>query len=132
MSTNESNKILVDHVKHFLGLLFLVFLAFNSCQENTKNSFTSNSDVEDAFAKIDNKNKSLFTKEERLKSYQKTISLSEKNKKSLNKTTYNGYGAASKQKSLKRSKEKPQNKKKKNYTYKRNSNQHITSTYATN
>ncbi len=119
-------------MKHFLGLLFLVFLAFNSCQENTKNSFTSNSDVEDAFAKIDNKNKSLFTKEERLKSYQKTISLSEKNKKSLNKTTYNGYGAASKQKSLKRSKEKPQNKKKKNYTYKRNSNQHITSTYATN
>ena len=68
-----------------------------SCDEN-KN--ISNKNVEDAFAKIDKKNESLFTKEDRKKNYQKSISAAEENKKSIanNNVIYNGYGSSPKKK----------------------------------
>jgi len=120
-------------MKYTLILFFLVFITFNSCKESEKNNSTTSSSAEAAFARIDKKNESLFTKEERVRSYQKTVSLSERDKNSTNKKViYNGYGAAAKEKNLEKNKNEPKQKKKKKYTYKRSSNQHTTSTYATN
>lgn len=56
-------------------------------------------DARDSFSKIDKKDQTLFTKEERKKRYENSLAISNGNKSSLKKNvTYNGYGAASKTK----------------------------------
>ena len=57
----------------------------------------SSGDIEKAFAKIDKKNESLFTKDARKRKYQESIAAAEENKKSnVNEAVYNGYGSSKK------------------------------------
>ena len=77
-------------------LVLLVFFII-ACEE--KGGQSSN-DAENAFAKIDKKNESFFTKEERKIKYRESIAAAEENKKSYDDDAiYNGYGS-----SLKKSK----------------------------
>ena len=78
--------------KILLSILSIILVM--SCGEN---SSKSSENIEDAFAKIDKKNESLFTKAERKKKYQESISAAEKNRNSVsnNDATYNGYGSSS-------------------------------------
>ena len=65
----------------------------------TNNSSSAN-DAENAFAKIDKKNESLFTKEERKRNYKESIAAAEENQKPIDqKVIYNGYGYNSSSKS---------------------------------
>jgi len=77
-------------------LVLLVFFII-ACEE--KGDQSSN-DAENAFAKIDKKNESFFTKEERKIKYRESIAAAEENKKSYDdNAVYDGYGS-----SLKKSK----------------------------
>ena len=105
-----------------------------SCIENEKSS----SSAEDAFAKIDKKTESLFTKEDRKKSYQNSVALSEEKSNSFKKNiTYNGYGASVKNnktnnKSKSELNSSSEKKKKVNYSYRRTSSSQTYSAYSTN
>ena len=85
-------------------LLFILSITLViSCDENSNKS---SENIEDAFAKIDKKNESLFTKAERKKKYQESITAAEKNRKSISNSdaTYNGYGSLSEIRREKKSK----------------------------
>ena len=79
------------YIKSFISFVLIFFLS--SCAE--KNNTDSSDNAVNSFAKIDKKNESLFTKEDRKKSYIDAISEADKNRNSLkNNVAYNGYGAA--------------------------------------
>tara|TARA_X000001036_G_scaffold432676_1_gene468981 strand:- start:3731 stop:4078 length:348 start_codon:yes stop_codon:yes gene_type:complete len=83
----KSNSILL--------VLFVFFVI--ACEEKGGESSES---AENAFAKIDKKNESFFTKEERKIKYRESIAAAEENQKSNDDdAVYNGYGS-----SLKKSK----------------------------
>tara|TARA_X000000950_G_C13646800_1_gene549952 strand:- start:317 stop:673 length:357 start_codon:yes stop_codon:yes gene_type:complete len=112
-------------------ILFVSILINFSCGDKEK---TSNS-VEDAFAKIDKKTETLFTEEDRKKSYEKSISLSYERNTSLKKNvTYNGYGAKPKKtKSVSKISSKSLGDKKNvKYSYQRNKTSQTYSAYSTN
>jgi hypothetical protein len=112
-------------------ILFVAILINFSCGDKEK---ASNS-VEDAFAKIDKKTETLFTEEDRKKSYEKSISLSNERNSSLNKNvTYNGYGATSKKtKSVSEISSKSLAEKKNvKHSYQRSKTSQIYSAYSTN
>ena len=106
-----------------------------SCSGNKKSSANN---AEDAFAKIDKKTEALFTKDDRQKSYQNSIAITNEKSKSFKKNVaYNGYGASVKKsqpnleskKTLKASSKK---KNSKNFSYKRTSSSQTYSAYSTN
>jgi len=114
-------------------ILLVPILAFVACLEKEK---TSNS-AEDAFAKIDKKTESLFTKDDRKKSYQNSVAIAEEKSKSFKKNVnYNGYGASMKNnKSSSKSQKKSNTSEKKkngNYSYQRSSSSQTYSAYSTN
>ena len=116
-----------------LSILFVLVFTIFSCQEKEK---PSNS-AEAAFAKIDMKNKTLFTEEDKKRSYEKSIALSNERNSSLKKNvTYNGYGASvNKNQHNSKSKKKsnsPKKKKNASYSYKRSSSSQTYSAYSTN
>mgnify|MGYP005750634681 CR=1 FL=1 len=78
-------------------LLVLLVSFIIACEEKGNQSSV---DAENAFSKIDKKNESFFTKEERKIKYRESIAAAEENKKSSDDDAiYNGYGS-----SLKKSK----------------------------
>jgi hypothetical protein len=75
----------------FFTLLFLLFIF---CESSVKTNSNLGDNSEEAFAKIDKKNNGAFTKEDRRKAFNKSLSSMEKTKNSLkNNVSYNGYGA---------------------------------------
>lgn len=97
---------------HFLLLIFAV--SMSRCSEaDAKISDTRSN----AFDKIDKRDKKLFTQEERIESYNKSLKKSESLKNSLSSnssTGYSGYGSiGTKNKKVKKEIEKNSNKKKK-------------------
>ena len=77
---------------YILFTTFLLMFIFCENSDKTKSDFRDNS--EEAFAKIDKKNNGAFTKEDRRKAFNKSLSSMEKTKNSLkNNVSYNGYGA---------------------------------------
>jgi hypothetical protein len=77
----------------FFTLLFLLFIF---CESSVKTNSNLGDNSEEAFAKIDKKNNGAFTKEDRRKAFNKSLSSMEKTKNSLkNNVSYNGYGANS-------------------------------------
>ena len=116
-----------------LSILFVLIFTFFSCQEKEKSS----NSAEAAFAKIDMKNENLFTEEDKKRSYEKSIAISNERNTSLRKNvTYNGYGASSnKNQYNSKSKKKSNTTKKKksaNYSYKKSSSSQTYSAYSTN
>lgn len=112
-------------------ILFVSILINFSCGDKEKSS----NSAEDAFAKIDKKGETLFTEEDRKKSYEKSIALSNERNTSLKKNvTYNGYGASPKKtKSVKKISSKSRGDKKNvNYSYQRNKTSQTYSAYSTN
>ena len=112
-------------------ILFVSILINFSCGDKEKSS----NSAEDAFAKIDKKGETLFTEEDRKKSYEKSIALSNERNTSLKKNvTYNGYGASPKKtKSVKNISSKSRGDKKNvNYSYQRNKTSQTYSAYSTN
>lgn len=96
---------------HFLLLIFAV--SMSRCSEaDAKISDTRSN----AFDKIDKRDKKLFTQEERIESYNKSLKKSESLKNSLSSnssTGYSGYGSiGTKNKKVKKEIEKNSNKKK--------------------
>ena len=82
----------MKYLKSFFIIIFS--LAMNSCAEAgaMKNKTKLN-----AFDKIDKRDKKLFTKEERIESYNKSVNKSEFLKKSLSSNSnsgYSGYGSS--------------------------------------
>ena len=74
----------------FLGF-FILILVIN-CEEKKEDS--SNFERAKAFEKINNKNKSLKSKEKRIENYKSAVDKSKKFNKSLEKNyTYSGYGS---------------------------------------
>ena len=78
-----------------LGYLLILFplLMFNTCSEVDAKENKSRSN---AFDNIDKRDKKLFTKEERIKSYNNSVNKAESLKKSLTSNTnsgYSGYGS---------------------------------------
>ena len=78
-----------------LGYLLILFplLMFNTCSEVDAKESKSRSN---AFDNIDKRDKKLFTKEERIKSYNNSVNKAESLKKSLTSNTnsgYSGYGS---------------------------------------
>ncbi len=75
-------------------LILLPLLMFDSCSEaDAKESKNRSS----AFDNIDKRDKKLFTKEERIKSYNTSVNKAESLKKSLTSNTnsgYSGYGSS--------------------------------------
>lgn len=122
-------------MKKIASYILLINLSFISCQGDKSGKLEENT-VENAFSKIDEKNKSLFTKEERVNSYKKSIAIVEDSNKSLRKNaTYSGYGSSNfSDKSLKNKSQKKESKKKKKttYSYKTNSSPQTFSAYSTN
>lgn len=123
------------YIKSFISFVLIFFLS--SCAE--KNNTDSSDNAVNSFAKIDKKNESLFTKEDRKKSYIDAISEADKNRNSLkNNVAYNGYGAAAanSKKSSSKSKNKETSKasikKKTNYSYIKSSAPQTYSAYSTN
>ena len=99
---------------NFLKLIFIIILSLgmNSCSEaDAKENKTKSN----AFEKIDRRDKKLFTKEERIESYNKSVNKSESLKKSLSSSSnsgYSGYGSStSKNKKLKTEQKEIKNKK---------------------
>tara|TARA_A100001011_G_scaffold339521_1_gene371018 strand:- start:287 stop:664 length:378 start_codon:yes stop_codon:yes gene_type:complete len=121
--------------KKFVSALIIILILI-SCQTEVAGSSSSKSKV-DAFAKIDKKSKKLFTKDDRIENYKKSVSQSESLKKSLNKNAnYSGYGATAinkKSQKLNKVKTKKENlpKKKTNYGSK-SINSQVYSAYSTN
>lgn len=118
----------------YFSFFCIVTLIFISCDE--KNSKQSTSDeVIDAFSKIDEKSKNLFTQEDRKNNYKNSIAVNIDKKSSLKKNvSYNGYGSNSvKQSNISKKKKSSnlKNKKKSNYSYKSKTPQTF-STYSTN
>lgn len=116
-----------------LSILFVLIFTFFSCQEKEKTSTSA----EAAFAKIDVKNETLFTEEDKKRSYEKSLAISNERNASLKKNvTYNGYGASvNKNQHNSKSKKKsntPKKKKSTNYSYKRSSSSQTYSAYSTN
>lgn len=73
-------------------LAVLVVLLVISCEQKKDNS--SNFERAKAFEKINNKNKSLKSKEKRIENYKSAVDKSKKFKKSLEKNySYSGYGS---------------------------------------
>ncbi len=91
------------------SILYLIMtISIIGCAETVNES---SKDVENAFAKIDKKNESLFTKDARKRKYQESIAAAEENKKSnANEAIYNGYGSSKKRE--KKNKTEIKNKKK--------------------
>lgn len=82
----------MKYLKSFF--IIILSLCINSCTEAgaMKNKTKSN-----AFDKIDKRDKKLFTKEERIESYNKSVNKSESLKKSLSSnsnSSYSGYGSS--------------------------------------
>tara|TARA_S200000501_G_C20609786_1_gene649766 strand:+ start:324 stop:680 length:357 start_codon:yes stop_codon:yes gene_type:complete len=112
-------------------ILFVSILINLSCGDKEKSS----NSAEDAFAKIDKKGETLFTEEDRKKSYKKSIALSNERNTSLKKNvTYNGYGASPKKMESvpKINSKSTEEKKNINYSYKRNRTSQTYSAYSTN
>ncbi len=77
-----------------LTLFFMSIALLTACAEKV---VATTSDAEKAFAKIDKKNESLFTKSERKRNYQESIAQAEENNKSNESDAiYNGYGSSPK------------------------------------
>ena len=123
--------------KKFTSVLIILLLILVSCKTDNSVSSSSKSKT-DAFAKIDKKSKKLFTKDDRINNYKKSVSQSENLKKSLNKNTnYSGYGSVnnSNKDILKdeSNKELTQNKKSKTkYKYNKSNKTNVYSAYSTN
>lgn len=76
-------------------LIILFIILLTACVE--KGGELISKDAENAFAKIDKKNESLFTKDERKLKYRESIAAADENKKSYaDDAIYNGYGSSSK------------------------------------
>ena len=95
-----------------LSYLLILFplLILNTCSEaDAKESKTRSN----AFDNIDKRDKKLFTKEERIKSYNNSVNKAESLKKSLTSNTntgYSGYGSSTTKKKI--AEKKPQKNKK--------------------
>lgn len=81
---------------NFLKPLFIIILSLglNFC---SKADAKENKTKSNAFEKIDRRDKKLFTKEERIESYNKSLNKSESLKKSLSSSSssgYSGYGSS--------------------------------------
>ena len=84
---------------------------FNTCSEVDAKESKSRSN---AFDNIDKRDKKLFTKEERIKSYNNSINKAESLKKSLTSNTnsgYSGYGSSTNKKKKVEKKDLAKNKK---------------------
>ncbi len=119
-------------MKKIIPILLVLSLLYYCNEEN--NSKTD-SNVIDAFAKIDKKEEAFFTKEDRRKNYKNSLVNNLDKKESLEKNiSYNGYGSSKKKKEknkLTSLKLKSKNKKT-NYSYQTNSAPQTYSTYSTN
>lgn len=121
--------------KKFISVLIIILNLLGCKTEGT--GLSSSKSKVDAFAKIDKKSKKLFTKDDRIENYKKSVSQSENLKISLNKNAnYSGYGATAinkKSQKLKKDKIKKGNlpKKKANYDSK-SLNSQVYSAYSTN
>lgn len=83
-----------------LIIITLISIFILNCSDKNSGQQISK-DARDSFSKIDKKDQTLFTKEERKKRYENSLAISNGNKSSLKKNvTYNGYGAASKTKKI--------------------------------
>tara|TARA_B100000963_G_C22077811_1_gene430932 strand:- start:140 stop:493 length:354 start_codon:yes stop_codon:yes gene_type:complete len=112
-------------------ILFLALGYFYSCSE--RNDSNSDSNVIDAFAKIDKKEEGLFTKEDRRKNYKNSLVNNLDKKESLEKNiSYNGYGSSKKKKEKNKAISLKSKNKKANYSYQTNSAPQTYSTYSTN
>ncbi len=102
-------------MKSFSYLLLLItIISLNRCSEAGANESKTRSN---AFDNIDKRDKKLFTQDERIESYNKSVNKSESLKKSLlsnSSTGYSGYGASSKKdnKKIKDKSQKNNNKRK--------------------
>ena len=80
-------------IKNFILHLLLILFCL-SCEDVSKKQSSDN--AVDAFSKIDKVSESNFTKNDRIKTYKKSIARADELKKSLNKKEiYSGYGASS-------------------------------------
>jgi hypothetical protein len=114
----------------FISVL-IILLILVSCKTEDSVLSSSKSKV-DAFAKIEEKSKKLFTKDDRIKNYKKSVSQSENLKKSLNNNAnYSGYGATAVNKRSPKLKKENSSKKKVNYGSK-STNSQVYSAYSTN
>ena len=120
--------------KNFISFALIFF--FFSC-EDSKSDASSSSKAEDAFSKIDKKSESLFTKQDRVNNYKKSIAKAESLNKSLkDNANYSGYGATAvnkKNSKTKKEKIKKENLSKKKVNYGSKSiNSQVYSAYSTN
>ena len=116
-------------LKNFISFALIFF--FFSC-EDSKSDASSSSKAEDAFSKIDKKSESLFTKQDRVNNYKKSIAKAESLNKSLKENAnYSGYGATTVNKKSPKLKKENSPKKKVNYGSK-SINSQVYSAYSTN
>lgn len=108
-------------------VLFIIIISFSCSEKNSRIS----ENAENAFAKIDKKNESLFTKDERKRSYKNSIAAAEENQKTNKESAiYNGYGSS--KKNSKKNKIEIKNKKKSPKKKYKTSAPITYSTYSTN
>ena len=118
----------------FTSILSMFVFCENS--ENNKSNLIDKS--EEAFARIDKKNIDAFTKEDRRRAFNNSVSTIEKTKKSLsNNVSYNGYGSSSISKKTtlannSKVETKKQRKKKSAYSAPNALNSQVFSAYSTN
>ena len=122
-------------VKNLFFLILITSFIYSCGNQGDKN--TVNDKSLEAFQKVDNKKKVLFTKEDRQKKYEESIALRKKTRTSLaENVTYSGYGASSSTKkstSTKKDKDVKESFQKKKIKYNSKSlNSQVYSAYSTN